>query len=38
MEEMPKSLAEALKELPDPRRKQRRAHELVPILLMSVAA
>lgn len=33
-----RSLAEALSDLPDPRRKQRQAHGLVPILLMSVAA
>ena len=32
------SLAEALSKLKDPRRKQRRAHELVPLLLMVVAA
>ena len=32
------SLAEALSELTDPRRKQRQAHALVPILLMSVTA
>lgn len=39
MEEKPRrSLSEALSSLPDPRRKQRRAHELVPLLLMSVAA
>lgn len=33
-----KSLAEALAELTDPRRKQRRVHEWVPLLLMSVSA
>jgi hypothetical protein len=33
-----RTLAEALSELPDPRRKQRQAHGLVPILLMTVAA
>jgi len=33
-----RSLTEALRELKDPRRKQRRAHELVPVLLMAVAA
>ena len=38
MEILPKSLAEALGSLPDPRREQRRAHELVPLLLLSVAA
>jgi hypothetical protein len=38
IEETSQSLADALKTLPDPRRKQRRAHELVPILLMSVSA
>jgi DDE_Tnp_1-associated len=34
----PATLAEALSVLKDPRRKQRRAHELVPLLLMVVAA
>lgn len=34
----PGSLAEALAQIPDPRRRHRRVHGLVPLLLMSVAA